>query len=259
MLILLVISAFSGCYGALRYEDLESSSKSDLLEAMDEVLSGSFKSSAVTINFIISLSDETKRERNILINNIVSRYNAVVIEDVKFITQRHRLNNVIFIDDFESFLLLSQRISSENFVIDGYFLIVLLKGSIAELSKISKVLWDTFINKINFLVEEENGVNLMTFLPFSQMKCDDSAPVVIKRFNRSSGQKENFFPDKLSNMFQCPVKVVTFNTPPMMMIIYDDDERKSYDLRGVDGEMLKLLSKIFNFTIDLIHISDLIR
>lgn len=261
MLILFAISVFSAFCGAVSHEDFESLSKNDLLEdAVNEVISENFKSSAVTINFIISLSDETKRERNILINNIVSRCSSsVVIQNVEFIAQRHRLHNVIFIDEYESFLLLSERMSSNNFVIDGYFLVIFLKGSIAELSEITRQLWSISINKICFLVEEDNGVSLLTFLPFSQTQCDDSRPVVVKRFNGSSKENKNLFPEKLSNMFQCSVKVVTFNSPPMMMIKYEDNERKSFDLKGIDGEMLKLLSEIFNFKIHLIHISDLIR
>ena len=85
---ILVLVAFSGCY-ALHIENLQASNN-DLLKAADEIISRSFKSSAVTINFIISLSDETKRERNVLINNLVARCDVVYIEDAEIITQRHQ-------------------------------------------------------------------------------------------------------------------------------------------------------------------------
>lgn len=265
--LLLVAIASSLCESTLFNEDLKET-KSDLLDAVDEVLSNSFKSSAVTINFIMSLSDETKRERNVLINNLVSRCDVVFIEDVQFITQRQRLHNVIFIDDFKSFLRLSQQMSSNNFVIDGYFLIVLVNGPIVEMPDITRWLWSVFIYNVDFLVEQEAATDLMTFLPFSQppdcnnesceKRCDDSTPTVLKTFDGSSSQvKKNYFPDKISDMLQCPVKVVTFNCPPMMMIRYD--EKKNYELKGADGEMLKVLSEILNFKIDLIHISDSIR
>lgn len=267
MLILLIILVLPVSYAVVPTEDLQSSN-SDLLEAVDEVISTSFKSSAVTINFIMSLSDETKRNQSVLINNIVSRCDVVYIEDVEFINQRHRLYNVIFIDDFKSFLRLSQKMSSKNFVIDGYFLVVLVEGPIPNFAEITKRSWSLFIHKIDFLVGGKNGTSLMTFLPFSnancddnnencEKRCDDSTPVVIKTFNGSSNGSENYFPEKVFNMFHCPIKVVTFNCPPMMMIHYD--ENNNYTLTGPDGEMLKVLSEILNFKIDLIHISDLIR
>lgn len=258
LLILPAISFICGCNGALRNQDFQK--ESGLLEAVDEVMS-SFGSSAVTMNFLMSLSDETKQEQNILINKIVSRWSVgtAIVEDVEYITPRHRLHNVIFIDDFKSFLAFADGVSSKNFVIDGYFLFVLLKGPIAELSEIVERLWSFFVYKIDFLIEGDDGVSLSTFFPFSATNCHDSTPVVIKRFNGSSNGSENFYPEKLSNMFQCPVKVVTFNTPPMMMISNENNETKTFDLKGVDGEMLKLLSKTINFKIDLFHISDLIR
>lgn len=265
---LFVAVASSLCDSTLFNVDDSETTKSDLLDAVDEVLSNSFKSSAVTINFIVSLSDETKVESNILINNLVSRCDVVFIEDVQFITQRQRLHNVIFIDDFKSFLRLSQRMSSNNFVIDGYFLIVLVNGPIEEMSDITRWLWSVFIYKVDFVVEQDTVTSLITFLPFSQppdclnnenckTRCDDSTPIVVQTFQGSSQTKKNYFPEKISNMFQCPVKVVTFNCPPMMMIRYD--EARNYELQGADGEMLKVLAEILNFKIDLIHISDSIR
>lgn len=265
MLLSFVILVLPGCCVALSSEDLRSP-YSDLQDAADEIISSSFKSNAVTINFIVSLSDETEHERNTLINNLVARCDVVYVETVQFITQRHRLYSVIFIDDFESFLRLSQQMSSRTFVIDGYFLVIFVKGAVPEIAEITKRLWSIFIYNVDFLFKDESGLNLMTFLPFSnencsngncQKRCGDMTPVVIHNFNESLTSKKNFFEEKISNLFQCPVKVVSFNCPPMMMIHYDKD--RNYELRGPDGEMLKVLAEVLNFKIDLIHISDLIK
>lgn len=261
MLILLVVLAFPSLQGTLlNGEDLESS-KSDLLGAVDEIILNSFKADAATINFVLSLSDEAKRKRSRLINNLVARCDVVYLEDVEFLAPRHRLFNVIFIEDFESFRRLSRRSLSDNFIIDGVFLFVLVNGTFEELPEVSRLLWKSFIRKVNFVVETEKGTNLLTFKPFAnannQIKCDESTPFSVKTFKRSVTDKKNYFPAKISNMFQCPLKIVSFNTPPMMMIHYDSE--RNYKLKGIDGEMLTLLSEIFHFKIDLVHISDLVR
>lgn len=264
MLILLVVLAFPTLlHGTLlNGEDFESS-KSDFLDAVDEIISNGFRANpdAVTINFVVSLSDETKRERSELINNLLARCDVVYLEDAELITHHHRLFNVIFIEDFKSFLRLSRRAFSDNFVIDGAFLFVLVNGTFDELPEVIRVLWKSFIRKVNFVVEIGNETNLITFNPFSNdngtIKCDDSTPVSVKTFNRSVKSKTNTFPGRISNLFQCPLKVVSFNAPPMMMIEYDSEN--NYNLKGIDGEMLKLLARIFNFKIDLLHFSDLIR
>lgn len=259
MLVLFVILAFPACECSLSNEDLPSS-QSDLLDAADEIITNNFKSSAATINFVVSLSDEAKRERSVLINNLVGRCDVVYVEDAASISQRHRLFNVIFVDDFKSFERLFERISSSTFVIDGYYLMIFVAGPIPEIDSITNRLWSLFIFNIDILFKDDDGLKLMTFVPFSETcsdgrcdkRCGDTQPVSIMG-------RRNAFPEKISNLYQCPVKVVTFNCPPMMMIQYDDDDRRKYDLHGIDGEMLKILSKILNFQIDLIHISDLIR
>lgn len=253
------------CQGFLLEKDLSTSS--DLLDAADEIISANFKPNAVTINVILSLNDETKRNRSDLINNLVARCDVVLIEEVDSITHRQRLYNVILIEDFKSFLRLCPKLSSANFVIDGFFLLIAVKGSIPEIGEITKRLWKLLIHNAGILMTAENGTNLMTFFPFSKeqcdegkcaKRCDDSTPHIVRNFNSTvTTKQEIFFPEKVSDMFQCPVKVVTFNTPPLMMIIYDS--QRQFDLKGIDGEMLKVLSQILNFKIDLIHISDLIR
>lgn len=258
MLALFVILAVPACSGALSNEDLLSS-RSDLVDAADGIITNNFKSSAATINFIVSLSDEAEREPNILINNLVGRCDVVYVEDARSITQRHRLHNVIFVDDFKSFMRLFQQMSSKTFVIDGYFLVILVDGPISELDTITKRLWSKFIYNVDILFNKDgDDLKLVTFVPFSEAcfggrcekRCGDTAPVSIMGI-------QNAFPEKISNLFQCPVKVVTFNCPPMMMIRYDSGRK--FELYGVDGEMLKTLAGVLNFEIDLIHISDLIR
>jgi hypothetical protein len=263
--LLLLVHVFVCCTGMFLNEDLVTS-KSDLLHAADEIISRSFKSSAVTINFIISLSDETKRERNILINNLAARCDVVYVEEATVITHRHRLYNVIFIDNFKSFLRLSRQMSASTFVIDGYYLMIFVEGPIPEMAQITKLLWSIFIYNVDFLVEAETGLSLLTFLPFSETncvdgkcekRCGDSTPVELHSFKGNRSFVGSFYPDKMMNLYKCPIKVVTFNCPPMMMIHYNED--KKYALSGIDGEMLKVLAKQLNFEIELIHISDAIR
>lgn len=267
MLFLVTLVAVAFCSDGMHTnEDLKASSI-DLLNAADEIISRSFKQSAVTINFIISLRDETKRERSILINNLVARCDVVVVEDAAAITQRHRLYNVIFIDNFKSFLRLIRQMSAKTFVIDGFYLVIFVEGQIPEMAQITKLLWSIFIYNVDFLVEAETGLSLLTFLPFlktncvdekCEKRCGDSTPVVLHSFKRNqSFVGKSFFPEKMNNLYKCPIKVVTFNCPPMMTIHYD--ENKKIKLGGIDGEMLKTLAEIFNFEIDLFHISDTIR
>lgn len=252
-----------------------------LMDAAESIINTSFTPRASTINFIIALNNETKRERKGLINDLVSRCESVaVIEDVESIRPRHRLFNVLFIDEFKSFMRLFSKISADTFVIDGFYLMIFVEGPESQLSEITKLLWSIFVFNIDFLdtgssANNVQEVNLWTFIPFAscnsdfchKRKCGDTTPKVINQFISGSFQShdsghdgaDKHFPEKISNLHQCPVKIVTFNAPPMMMIQYSSGDKRKFRLAGVDGEMIALLSKQLNFTIDLHHISDNIR
>jgi hypothetical protein len=266
MLFLLFVT-FSG--GSVLHNDTFIESNNDLLLAAEEVISKSFKPNALTINFISALSNETKREWNILINNlVVSCGDVAFVEDADDISHRHRhrLYNVIFIDNFKSFLRLFRQMSENTFVIDGYYLIIFLEGEIPELPQITKHFWSIFIHNVGLLVKAKTGLSLLTFLPFletncvngkCEKSCGDPTPIIFYSFAKNRSFVGSFYPEKMMNLFNCPIKVVTFNCPPMMMISYDSDGK--YQLKGIDGEILKVLGKILNFDIELIHISDSVR
>lgn len=246
-------------FSAVHSTDLSAPFDKSLHDAAEEVISSSFES-AVTINFVVSLVDETKRNQHGLINSLAQRCKVVYIEDVQAISPSQKvLHNVIFIEDFASFLRFSSRLSSDNFVIHGYYLFVFVEGKIREIDEIAKRLWTLFIYNVGFLMTVEDGTSvlLMTFFPFSKANCNSTQAVVVRNFSEKAlNWREPYFPEKISDLEQCPVKIVTFNCPPMMMIKYEND---GFDLTGPDGEMLKSLSALLNFKIDLLHISDLIR
>lgn len=285
MLILIVISHFMFIkFTTADTASIESkiSFHINLINAAEWVINTSFISKTSTINFIFALNNETKHEQFTLINDLILRChdNGVVlfVENVESIQPRHRLFNVVFVDDFKSFLRFFRKVSAETFVIDGFYLMIFVHGLVpVQLSEITKLLWSIFLFNIDFLAAESDvneDVNLWTFIPFTSCendtchdrKCGDTTAKVINTFiNGSFTSTDNHendlnFPEKISNLHRCPVKIVTFNAPPMMMIKYPiEGNRKIFRLLGVDGEMIELMSRQLNFTIDLFHISDNIR
>lgn len=255
-------------------------SKSDLLNAASDIISSNFAWKTEAINFITALDNETKHEWNFLINDFIvknSGNGAMHIEQANFIVKRRRLYNILIVDSYKSFHQIYRMISTDTFVIDGFYLVICIENiSMIEIEGISKLLWNIFVYNIDFLQVDENDsskINLLTFVPFSKCvndtcgyrdkkECGNTKPIIINQYVKGAFQlKRDHFPEKMSNLYQCPVKIVTFNCPPMMMINYLDshDGKKSFKLHGVDGEMITTLADELNFRIDLFHISDLIR
>ncbi|KAG5681337.1 hypothetical protein PVAND_010782 [Polypedilum vanderplanki] len=234
--------------------------QSDLFSAANEIISSQKKVTA--LNFIIAFNNETiEKKYGTLINDLIVKSNncVIYIEHADFISQRNRLFNVFIVDNFKSFNRIYSRISSDTFVIDGLYLIIFIENiSMSDIEQATRLLWDLFIYNVNFLLKDSGEINLITFMPFTkEMNCGNTRPKIINQYvNGSFWSEVQYYPEKLTNLFQCPVKVVTFNAPPMMMIKYSDD---SFQLYGVDGEMMTALAKELNFKIDVHHISDLIR
>lgn len=274
--------------------------KNDLLMAASEIIFKGFGASAVTINFILALSDETKVKHNRLIDNLIERctsasattrveletmetsrsqllLSSVYVEDVNFITQRQKLYNVIFIDTITSFHQLHVKINerNSNFVIDGYYLMIFVaERTIGELGEVTKKLWSLSIYNVLIIVPNERQKNLedivdidrstdsvesrlslITFKPFAlPSKCDDATPVTINIFTNGRFTTNQFFSSKMNKFSKCPIKVVSFNCAPMMMITYDEEERRH--IEGIDGRMLRTLSEALDFSIDFIHFDD---
>ncbi|KAG5667104.1 hypothetical protein PVAND_015103 [Polypedilum vanderplanki] len=235
--------------------------QSDLFSAANEILSSQRKATA--LNFIIAFNNETvEKEYGILINDLIIKSNscAVYIEHADIISQRHRLFNVFIVENLKSFDLMYTKISSDTFVIDGIYLIIFIDNiNMSDIEVVTRRLWNLFIYNANFLLYDSQEINLITFMPFSkEMNCGNTKPKIINQYVNGSFRwpEIQHYPEKLTNLYQCPIKVVTFNAPPMIMIKYSND---SFELHGVDGEMMTVLAKELNFKIDLHHISDLIR
>lgn len=295
--IILLVATFLTS-GAPQFSVDEIDSDNDLLLATSEVIVKGFGASAVTINFIFALSDETRVQHNRLIDNLIASctnrasairvelatrreqqqqqpLTSVFVEDVNFITQRQKLYNVIFIDTINSFHQLNSRLNerrSSNFVIDGYYLMIfVVERSIGELSEVTMRLWSHSIYNVLIVLPDngrqrslegilnstrESRLSLITFKPFaSPLKCDDTTPVTVNVFTRGRFTTDQFFMSKMNNLSHCPIKVVSFNCPPMMMISYDvNSGRPSLD--GIDGRMLNTLSEVLAFSVELVHIDD---
>lgn len=248
---------------------------SDLFDAASDIISSNFAWKTEAINFIIALSNATKHEWNVLINDFVVRNSdsaVVYVEEANFVYKRKRFYNILIVDSYKSFQLISEKISTDSFVIDGFYLMICIKGiNLAEIEMMSKVLWNIFVYNVDYLVTDDaKKVNLLTFIPFSKCEkdtcqeneyCGNIKPTIINQYvNGSFQSRDNHYPEKITNLHQCPVKIVTFNCPPMMLIDYTgNDNNKKFKLNGVDGKMIETLADELNFTIDLFHISDSIR
>lgn len=188
------------------------------------------------------------------------RHNIVVQlegwQDFK-ITNRKRVYNMMFVDSYESFWNIFRLMSPFYFEYQGYYIIALTRYSDHQykiMMQIFELLWSEYIINVNIIwmpPENDNEAIIFTYYPYTKFFCGSAFPIQLNQFRSGKWllSSKNFFPEKVSNMFGCPLTVATVFSPPFMILSEDENGKLVPD--GIDGTLLRFLSQRMNFSIDL--------
>ncbi|CAO1429976.1 unnamed protein product [Diamesa hyperborea] len=168
-------------------------------------------------------------------------------QDIK---KRKRFVNLILADSIASYYDLIRASSANDFDFDGFNIVHVENGTLEDVKKILKIMWNASIYNIIVLFEEKDVVSLMSFTPFTSSECRVSTPVIVNQMKDGKFLNSDvFFRKKFKNLFNCGVKIAASESTPSLMGTKHSDG--SYSLRGYDYELISLLSKLMNFKIDL--------
>lgn len=116
-----------------------------------------------------------------------------------------------------------------------------------EFQIISSFLWNLNIADFILLRSSENDtVEVYTIQPFSETSC--RSPALIPICKGFPPTKCNFFRNKLTNFFKCPIRVASYNWPLTFEIV-EDPVRKEVRISGFEYTILKQLSTTLNSTL----------
>lgn len=141
-----------------------------------------------------------------------------------------------------------QKLASNDFRFDGYFLMVVLDSGHLKASIIFKRFWALNIYNVNIVMKPTNEVIMTTFMPFKQSECDSIKPITINRYENDSWANQEIFPRKLSNLYKCKIKLSTFNYPPAIIV---QKINGSEVISGHDVDLIRGISLLLNFTLDV--------
>lgn len=166
--------------------------------------------------------------------------------NIKTIQFRMKIYNTILLDSLESFLILNKNIKSDDFNFRGFFLFVLIIGNEQESHTIFREMWKKNVINVNVIYVEEGVVKLATIHPFKAQSCGDTTPIEWDRFGNGSFSREwkQIFPDKLTNLYQCPIRSVAFDRCPASCVESRDGRTI---VSGFDISILKLITELLNF------------
>lgn len=224
-----------------------SSTETSLIsKAVIDVISKYFLKGSPIINFIATSKQD--KEMNDIVNEASRYISATVSARINDQANVHYVMepgyyNVIFVADFKGFERFNQILNGKLFYFDGFYLVVMTEryeNQYEDMQKILRTMWQRFVINVNILIPTTDAeLQLFTFYPFTSAACGSAHPTLTNRFINSSfipPLADYYDTDKLKNLHGCPLKVATFNIPPLLFIGKHDDG--SRDLRGIDGELL---------------------
>ena len=175
---------------------------------------------------------------------------------VKLVPGRRRRFVAFLMESYDQFSEFYDKVQLKIFEFYGYYVIVFVKGQIAEIEQIFKLLWKVQIYNVIAMFDNGNGTILLkTFTPFKAGNCNDTTPITTNEFKDGAfvNDVQHIFPDKMKNLYKCPIRVsISDNVEPFTIVLKFSNG--SYELRGQDIKILQVISDKMNFTIDYTYI-----
>ncbi|CAG9797467.1 unnamed protein product [Chironomus riparius] len=231
--------------------------------------------SRAVVDYIINFYDKTSSAVNMyhntqpenlnvnmdIMNEILHHVKTKIVVQVDSLmdfrlSNRKRINNIFFVDSFESFKIIYEEMNSSHFEYQGYYLIAVTEHGRDIYKTMADIFSDLWIKKIinvNILFMPHGNNNeamLYTYYPYTRYYCENTAPIQLNQYQGKNWMREvDYFPRKLTNFHGCHLSVATFKNPPFMII--KQDKNGVITVNGIEGILLRELAYRLNFNVDL--------
>lgn len=225
---------------ALKYDKLALSSNeedSSLIASIDIVIDkfyAQFEFS--TVNMITALTRDSAG-KDLLVDLILRKCQkfAIRMENHKRsrkadnIKKRH---NVVLLDDIGEFRVLNSNSSAGVFSYYGFYVLIFLEASYADIEEALMTLWKKNIDNVAIICNYGDVVRVWTFFPFEGTVCGDTTPRNIGSFSNGSfsSSLDLLFPDKLASLKDCSITIASFENG--FSVIKEVLKNGSFKLRG---------------------------
>lgn len=224
-----------------------------LIETIDKVLTAKIiENRGSAVNFLVTENKICKDLLENIMTKVMLRLPSTVETAEKIFDKRLRRNFSIFVlQNFEEFRETFKKITPSSFNFNGYFIIVFVDENLKDIEKVFAMFQKLEIFNVNILTLNKNGeVFVRTFNPFNTENQIKIIPISIESIHDNP---ETFFPKKLKNLHNFPVRVSISNTsePETIVRILKNG---SYQLDGQDIRLLRALSEALNFSLNFSYI-----
>ncbi|XP_055611317.1 uncharacterized protein LOC129757935 [Uranotaenia lowii] len=172
--------------------------------------------------------------------------------------------NMFFVNNYAELRIILDQLSPMRYEYSGQYLVVICSHGIVERSVLLQIfddLWNFQILNVVVAVSdldapgEQQEIILYSYFPFREDYCENTEPIVLRRWFASSvfDYSVDLFPKKLVDFNGCRLMVATFHYPPYI-IVSDDPITGKKSLSGIEGNMLDMIARKLNFTMEVIQL-----
>jgi hypothetical protein len=218
-----------------------------MISAINKIISESFLLKYWNINLIKIRNEEIDQ----IISRVASTANSrftIRIEDchslkLNRVSNRKKFLVILILDRIESFLDFEKNLNTKTFSRHGFFLIVVLQINFENCNEIFNAFWVKKFFNVNILMRTiDFELQLVTFMPFSDTKCETPITKVINQFDvsRSKWNNTNYYLKKFKDLYRCKI---THDTTLSSVIKTPND-----GFRGKEIDIINVFGTILNFT-----------
>lgn len=156
--------------------------------------------------------------------------------------------SVLLIDNIKGFWNIKKYINASRFDSSGFHIVILLDGTLKDVTKIFEKFWSKNIPNVVVLTNI-NGTVLLDFDPFNDpSRCGNTIPSINNIFlNGKFAERLNLI-KRFKNMNHCPIVATTFYDG--VASFKEVLPNGTIIIRGYESHMIKTLAKMLNFSLD---------
>lgn len=241
-LFIFLFLVFHFAYGKIVITNVDSAFENVLLQIYKKVLSK--KSSSVRI---MSYENDKIVSAKALMSEAHFTFELVKISKLSSLNLTPSKANIIIIKSMLNFKEILIDLTSRKFELSGFYVIAVDKCSDIDSDEVFKAMWKRYIYNVNVLCQDNDTLAVKTFLPFQAHSCSNTTSITINHAGLES--IADFFPEKLKNLYGCPLKVGTFVYPPITM--REAFNNGTFRYYGSEMELIFGIADALNFSIEM--------
>ncbi|CRK92013.1 CLUMA_CG005593, isoform A [Clunio marinus] len=210
-----------------------------------ELLENVYYRESSTVN-IISTSEHSKDLVESLLREISRNMSVNVVLESPSSIQRNnrRLCNIFLFQSHEEFMKIYEKLTTDSFVFQGFYAILLTNERKVEVDEIFKSFWMKQIHNVLIFYFKDFQVKVQKFQPFNEKKCNDTKAVDVDMTEIKAS-----FSSGLRDLKKCLIKVSAPHIPPFIMT------NEKNEIVGRDIDLINVIAEVLNFKIELQYLN----